>query len=318
MRALNGRHALRFRIGIAIEAHEPFHSRSARMSDVYTPPKVWEYDPENGGQFAGVNRPTAGAREQHELPVGEHPFQLYSLGTPNGVKVTIMFEELLEKGYSEAEYDAWLIKIFESQQFWSGFVDINPNSKIPALVDRSGPTPFRVFESGAILVHLAEKFDYLLPKANPARAETMSWLMWQMGSAPFIGGGFGHFYVYAPERYKDPIDRYAMETKRLFAVADMQLAKTEYLAGDYSIADIAAYTWLGNLFHGAYNGSHVFLSLDDYANVARWVRAIDARPGVIRGRLVNTQSGLDERHSAADFDAIDPALFDPVRKRPDF
>jgi GST-like protein len=287
------------------------------MNDVYTPPKVWEYDPDNGGQFAGVNRPTAGAREEHELPVGEHPFQLYSLGTPNGMKVTIMFEELLEAGYA-AEYDAWLIKIFESQQFWSGYVDINPNSKIPAMVDRSGPAPFRVFESGAILVHLAEKFGYLLPKDNPARAETMSWLMWQMGSAPFIGGGFGHFYVYAPERYKYPIDRYAMETKRLFSVADLQLGKTEYLAGEYSIADIAAYTWLGNLFHGAYNRSDVFLGLDEYKNVERWVRAIDARPGVIRGRLVNTQSGLAERHSAKDFDTLDRELFDPVRKRPDF
>jgi GST-like protein len=287
------------------------------MNDVYTPPKVWEYDPGNGGQFAGVNRPTAGAREEHELPVGEHPFQLYSLGTPNGMKVTIMLEELLEAGY-DAEYDAWLIKIFESQQFWSGFVDINPNSKIPAMVDRSGPAPFRVFESGAILVHLAEKFGYLLPKDNPARAETLSWLMWQMGSAPFIGGGFGHFYVYAPERYKYPIDRYAMETKRLFSVADLQLGKTEYLAGDYSIADIAAYTWLGNLFHGAYNRSDVFLGLDEYTNVARWTRAIDARPGVIRGRLVNTQSGLSERHSAKDFGTLDKELFDPVRKRPDF
>ncbi|HEY7807622.1 MAG TPA: glutathione-dependent disulfide-bond oxidoreductase [Croceibacterium sp.] len=288
------------------------------MSDVYTPPKVWEYDPANGGQFAGVNRPTAGAREEHELPVGEHKFQLYSLGTPNGVKATIMFEELLEAGY-DAEYDAWLVKIFESQQFWSGFVDINPNSKIPALVDRSGPAPFRVFESGAILIHLAEKFDYLLPKSQPARAETLSWLMWQMGSAPFIGGGFGHFYVYAPERYKYPIDRYAMETKRLFSVADMQLGKTEYLAGaDYTIADIAAYTWLGNLYHGAYNRSDVFLGLDEYENVGRWTRAIDARPGAIRGRLVNTQSGLSERHSAKDFDTLDKSLFDPVRKRPDF
>jgi GST-like protein len=274
------------------------------MNDVYTPPKVWEYDPENGGQFAGVNRPTAGAREEHELPVGEHPFQLYSLGTPNGVKVTIMFEELLEAGY-DAEYDAWLIKIFEGNQFWSGFVDINPNSKIPALVDRSGPQPFRVFESGAILFHLAEKFGYLLPKENPARAETMSWLMWQMGSAPFMGGGFGHFYVYAPERYKYPIDRYAMETKRLFSVADMQLAKTEYLAGaDYTIADIAAYTWLGNLYHGAYNRCDVFLGLDEYENVGRWVKAIDAR--------------LSERHSAKDFDTLDKSLFDPVRKRADY
>jgi GST-like protein len=285
------------------------------MSDVYTPPEVWDYDPANGGQFAGINRPTAGPREEHALPVGEHPFQLYSLGTPNGVKATIMLEELLEAGHA-AEYDAWMIKIFEANQFWSGFVDINPNSKIPALVDRSGPEPFRVFESGAILVHLAEKFDYLLPKTNPQRAETFSWLMWQMGSAPFIGGGFGHFYVYAPERYKYPIDRYAMETKRLFAVADMQLAKTEYLAGaDYTIADIAAYTWLGNLYHGAYNRCDIFLGLDAYTNVARWVKAIDARPGAIRGRLVNTQL-MAERHSAADFDAIAPEHHDPVRKRP--
>ena len=269
------------------------------MSDVYTPPEVWEFDPENGGQFAGINRPTAGPREERELPVGDHPFQLYSLGTPNGVKVTIMFEELLEAGFSGAEYDAWMIKIFEAEQFWSGFVDLNPNSKIPALLDRSGPNPFRVFESGAILVHLAEKFDFLLPRTNPARAETLSWLMWQMGSAPFIGGGFGHFYVYAPERYKYPIDRYAMETKRLFAVADMQLAKTEYLAG------------------GDYKGSDKFLSLHEYENVGRWVKAIDARPAAIRGRLVNTQA-LPERHSAADFDTVeDRSLFDPVRKRAD-
>jgi GST-like protein len=233
------------------------------------------------------------------------------------VKVTIMFEELLEKGFSDAEYDAWLIKIFEGAQFWSGFVDLNPNSKIPALLDKSGSEPFRVFESGAILVHLAEKFDYLLPKANPARAETLSWLMWQMGSAPFIGGGFGHFYVYAPERYKYPIDRYAMETKRLFDVADRQLAKTEYLAGEYSVADIAAYTWLGNLFHGAYKGSDEFLSLHEYENVGRWVKAIDARPAAIRGRLVNSQA-MAERHSEADFDAVeDRSLFDPVRKRAD-
>jgi GST-like protein len=234
------------------------------------------------------------------------------------VKVTIMFEELLEAGFSGAEYDAWRIEIFNGQQFWSGFVDLNPNSKIPALLDRSGPQPFRVFESGAILLHLAEKFDYLLPKTGPARAETLSWLMWQMGTAPFIGGGFGHFYVYAPERYKYPIDRYAMETKRIFAVADMQLAKTEYLAGaDYTIADIAAYTWLGNLYHGAYNGADRFLSLHEYENVGRWVKAIDARPGAIRGRLVNTQT-MPERHSAADFDAVeDRSLFEPVRKRAD-
>ena len=287
------------------------------MSDVYTPPEVWEYDPANGGQFAGLNRPTAGAREEKALPAGEHPFQLYSLGTPNGVKATIMFEELLEKGFSEAEYDAWRIEIFNGHQFCSGFVELNPNSKIPALLDRSGPEPFRVFESGAILIHLAEKFDYLLPKTNPARAEALSWLMWQMGSAPFIGGGFGHFYVYAPERYKYPIDRYAMETKRLFAVADMQLAKTEYLAGnDYTIADIATYTWLGNLYHGAYYGADKFLSLHEYENVGRWVKTIDARPGAIRGRLVNTKA-LPERHSAADFDAVDKELLSPVRKRAD-
>lgn len=287
------------------------------VSDVYEPPKVWTMEEGHGGAFAGINRPTAGARHEHELPLGEHPFQLYSLGTPNGVKVTIMFEELLEAGFSEAEYDAWMIKIFAGDQFGSGFTELNPNGKIPALLDRSGPTPFRVFESGAILVHLAEKFDFLLPKENPARAEAMSWLMWQMGSAPFIGGGFGHFYVYAPERYRYPIDRYAMETKRLFSVADLQLAKTEFLAGaDYSIADIAAYTWLGNLFHGAYNRCDIFLGLDEYTNVARWVKAIDARPGAIRGRLVNTQV-LGERHSAADFDALESEHLDPVRKRPD-
>ena len=289
------------------------------MSDeTYTPPAVWTFDPGNGGQFAGVNRPTAGAREEKVLPVGDHPFQLYSLGTPNGVKVSIMFEELLEAGFSEAEYDAWQIKIFASDQFGSGFVDLNPNSKIPALLDRSGPEAFRVFESGAILMHLAEKFDFLLPKTNPARAEALSWLMWQMGSAPFMGGGFGHFYVYAPERYRYPIDRYAMETKRLFDVANQRLAKSEYLAGaDYTIADIASYTWLGNLFHGAYNRCDIFLSLDEYEHVARWVRQIDLRPGAIRGRLVNTQA-LPERHSAADFAKVeDRSLFDPVRKRAD-
>lgn len=286
--------------------------------ETYTPPKIWEVDLKNGGQFAGINRPTAGAREEKTLPEGDHPFQLYSLGTPNGVKVTIMFEELIEAGFSEAEYDAWLIKIFDADQFGSGFVDLNPNSKIPALLDKSGDTPFRVFESGAILLHLAEKFDYLLPKAGPARAEALSWLMWQMGSAPSIGGGFGHFYVYAPERFKYPIDRFAMETKRLYSVADQQLAKTEFLAGDdYTVADIAAYPWLGNLYHGAYNGADTFLSLHEYENVGRWVKAIDARPGVIRGRLVNTQA-MGERHSMADFEAVeDKSLFDIVRKRAD-
>lgn len=288
------------------------------MSDVYVPPRVWTNEADNGGQFSAINRPTAGAREDKALPEGEHPFQLYSLGTPNGVKVTIMLEELLEAGFSEAEYDAWQTRIFAGDQFWSGFVDLNPNSKIPALLDKSGPERFRVFESGAILLHLAEKFDFLLPKANPTRAETFSWLMWQMGSAPFIGGGFGHFYVYAPERYKYPIDRYAMETKRLFDVADQQLGKTAFLAGnDYTIADIAAYTWLGNLFHGAYNRCDIFLGLDEYQNVARWVRQIDQRPGAIRGRIVNTQA-MPERHSAADFDKVeDRTLFNAVRTRPD-
>ncbi|GAA5052290.1 glutathione-dependent disulfide-bond oxidoreductase [Erythrobacter westpacificensis] len=287
------------------------------MSDVYTPPEVWQ-PTESGGQFSGINRPTAGARVQKDLPVGEHPFQLYSLGTPNGVKVTIMFEELLERGYAEAEYDAWKIDISKGEQFWSGFVDINPNSKIPALVDRSGDTPFRVFEGGAILQHLAEKFDYLLPKTNPARAETLSWLSWQIGTAPFIGGGFGHFYEYAPEKYEYPINRYAMETKRIFDVANNQLAKTNFLAGDeLTIADIAAYPWLGNLYHGAYSGSDRFLSLHEYENVGRWVKEIDARPAAIRGRLVNTKA-MPERHSAADFGNVeDKSLFDRVRKRAD-
>ncbi|MXP26776.1 glutathione-dependent disulfide-bond oxidoreductase [Altererythrobacter indicus] len=284
--------------------------------DTYTPPAVWTFDPENGGQFAGINRPTAGAREEKALPVGEHPFQLYSLGTPNGVKVTIMFEELLEAGFSDAEYDAWMIKIFNGDQFGSGFVELNPNSKIPALEDRSGPTPFRVFESGAILMHLAEKFDHLLPKENPARAECLSWLMWQMGSAPSIGGGFGHFYNYAPVHYKYPIDRYSMETKRLFDVADQQLAKTRFLAGeDYTIADIAAYTWLGNLYRGeAYGEAAKFLSLQEYENVGRWVGEIDSRPAARRGKLVNSQKGLEERHSAADFDTLPKELLEGISK----
>lgn len=287
------------------------------MSDTYTPPEVWK-PAESGGQFSGINRPTAGAREEKDLPRGEHPFQLYSLGTPNGVKVTMMFEELLEAGYSGAEYDAWMIKIFEGEQFWSGFVELNPNSKIPALLDQSGAKPFRVFESGAILQHLAETFDYLLPKTNPARAETLSWLNWQMGTAPFIGGGFGHFYEYAPEKYEYPINRYAMETKRIFDVANNRLGETQYLAGDdLTIADIAVYPWLGNLYHGAYSGSDRFLSLHEYENVGRWVKEIDARPAAIRGRLVNTKA-MPERHSAADFDAVeDRSLFEPVRKRAD-
>lgn len=287
------------------------------MSDVYTPPKVWT-NTVSGGTFASINAPTAGAREEKELPVGEHPFQLYSLGTPNGVKVSIMFEELLAAGHSGAEYDAWRINIGQGEQFGSGFVGLNPNSKIPALEDRSGPTPFRVFETGSILFHLAEKFDFMLPKTQPGRAEVMSWLMWQMGSAPFIGGGFGHFYAYAPEKYEYAINRYAMETKRLFDVANQRLAQTRYLAGDdLSIADFATYPWLGNLFHGTYNRCDIFLSLDDYEHVARWVRELDARPAVIRGRLVNT-AAMPERHSTADFDAVeDRNLFAPVRKRAD-
>ena len=287
------------------------------MSDVYTPPAVWQ-PTESGGAFASINRPTAGARHEAELPVGEHPFQLYSLGTPNGVKVTIMFEELLEAGFTGAEYDAWLINIGKGDQFGSGFTALNPNGKIPALQDRSGDTPFRVFEGGAMLIHLAEKFDYLLPKTNPARAETLSWLSWQIGTAPFIGGGFGHFYEYAPEKYEYAINRYAMETKRIFDVANNQLAETRFLAGDeMTIADVAAYPWLGNLYHGAYSGSDKFLSLHENEHVGRWVKEIDARPAVIRGRLVNTKA-LPERHSAADFDKVeDRSLFDPVRKRAD-
>jgi len=281
------------------------------MTDTpYTPPKVWTWEGDLGGRFGGINRPTAGAREDRALPVGEHPFQLYSLGTPNGQKVTIMFEELLAAGHADAEYDAWLIDIMESQQFWSGFVEINPNSKIPALVDRSGAEPFRVFESGAILLHLAEKFDFLLPRSPARRAETLSWLMWQMGSAPLLGGGFGHFYAYAPIKIEYAINRFALEAKRLFDVANQQLARTRFLAGDdYTIADIAAWPWLGMLYRGdAYDNGAEFLSLHEYEHVGRWVKEIGQRPGVIRGRLVNSAKGITERHSAADFVALDPEL----------
>ena len=281
------------------------------MADTpYTPPAVWKWEGDLGGRFGGINRPTAGARERKDLPVGDHPFQLYSLGTPNGQKVTIMFEELLEAGFSEAEYDAWMINIMESQQFTSGFVDINPNSKIPALVDRSGEKPFRIFESGAILVHLAEKFDFLLPRDPEQRAETLSWLMWQMGSAPFLGGGFGHFYAYAPIKIEYAIDRYALEAKRLFDVANQRLAQTRFLAGDdYSIADIAAYPWLGMLYRGeAYNNGAEFLSLHEYAHVGRWIDEIGQRPGAIRGSLVNSAKGIPERHSATDFNILNPEL----------
>ena len=279
------------------------------MADpTYTPPEVWTHDAENGGRFASINRPTAGAREQKELPVGEHDFQLYSLATPNGVKATIMFEELLEAGHSGAEYDAFTVNIGNGDQFGSGFVDLNPNSKIPTLLDRSGDRPVRVFESGAILLHLAEKFGAFLP-TDRSRAEVLSWLFWQVGSAPFIGGGFGHFYAYAPEKYEYPINRYAMETKRLFDVADKRLAESEYLGGDeYTVADIATFPWLAPFVEGTiYNEAKTFLSIHEYENVARWAKQIAARPAVKRGRIVNKAWGdedtqLLERHSAADFE----------------
>ncbi|GAM07399.1 MULTISPECIES: glutathione-dependent disulfide-bond oxidoreductase [Novosphingobium] len=279
------------------------------MADTtYTPPKVWTHDAENGGTWASINRPTAGAREEKELPRGEHPFQLYSLGTPNGQKVTILFEELLAAGVSEAEYDAWLVNIGEGTQFTSGFVEINPNSKIPALLDCSGETPVRVFESGAILFHLAEKFGMFLPKDGAARTECMSWLMWQMSTAPIIGGGFGHFYAYAPEKFEYPINRFAMETKRIMDVADKRLAETRYLAGDdYTIADIAAYGWLGGFVRGeSYTDAATFLSVHEYTNLMRWGEELGERTGVKRGLVVNRDAPgkIKERHSAADIDAV--------------
>ncbi|WJT00143.1 glutathione-dependent disulfide-bond oxidoreductase [Novosphingobium humi] len=276
------------------------------MSDTYTPPKVWTWDKSNGGQFASINRPVSGATHEKVLPVGQHGLQLYSLATPNGQKVTIMLEELLAAGHAGAEYDAWFIDIGAGDQFGSGFVEINPNSKIPALLDRTEANPVRVFESGAILIYLAEKFGAFLPTSGAARAETFSWLNWQMGSAPFIGGGFGHFYFYAPEKYEYPINRYAMETKRLFDVADKRLAQSRFLGSDdYSIADMAAYPWLGNLWRGdAYGDAKTFLGLEEYENVGRWVTEIDAREATQRGRLVNNRKGLLERHSAQDFESL--------------
>ncbi len=279
------------------------------MSDAtYTPPKVWTNDVANGGKFANINRPTAGAREEKALPVGEHDFQLYSLATPNGVKASIMLEELLEAGHSGAEYDAWTINIGEGEQFGSGFVDINPNSKIPALLDRSGAEPVHIFESGSILVHLAEKFSAFLPSDGPARTEAFNWLFWQIGSAPFIGGGFGHFYAYAPEKYEYPINRYAMETKRLFDVANNRLKDSHYLAGDdYTVADMAAFPWMAPFVTGdIYEDADVFLSIHEYEAVARWAKEIAARPAVKRGRIVNKVWGeeneqLAERHSVEDF-----------------
>ena len=285
------------------------------MTDTeYVPPKVWTWDKENGGRFAAINRPTSGAQTEKELPVGKHPFQLYSLGTPNGMKVTIMLEELLAVGHSGAEYDAWLINIGAGDQFGSGFVALNPNSKIPAMCDRSGAAPIRLFESGAMLLHLAEKFGAFIPTDPAGRAECLSWLMWQMGSAPFIGGGFGHFYAYAPVKIEYAIDRYAMETKRLFDVADKRLAKAPYLAGDaISIADFAAFPWLGALYRGlAYNDAKTFLALDEYTHVGRWVMELNSRPATRRGMVVNRAMGgeegtfLAERHDASDFDSLKP------------
>ena len=276
------------------------------MTTPYTPPKVWTWDQENGGKFASINRPIAGATHDKDLPRGVHPFQLYSLATPNGVKVTLMFEELLQAGHA-AEYDAWLITIGKGEQFGSGFVAVNPNSKIPALLDMSGPQPLRVFESGSILIHLAEKFGAFLPQSGPMRTETLNWLMWQMGSAPFLGGGFGHFYTYAPEKIEYAINRYAMEVKRQLDVLDRHLAENAWMAGDYSIADMAIWPWYGNLVLGrSYPEADKFLDVGIYSNLKRWADAIEARPAAKRGRLVNKVSGdpseqMAERHSAADF-----------------
>jgi GSH-dependent disulfide-bond oxidoreductase len=274
----------------------------------YTPPKVWTWDKENGGQFASINRPVAGPTHDKELPVGRHPMQLYSLATPNGVKVTVMLEELLALGHMGAEYDAWLIRINEGQQFGSGFVHANPNSKIPALVDHSEETPVRVFESGAILQYLAEKFGAFLPTTGAGRAECLSWLFWQMGRAPFLGGGFGHFYAYAPAKFEYPINRYAMEVKRQLDVLDRQLAEHRFLAGDdYTIADMAVWPWYGTLVKGQLYEAGEFLSVQDYKNVLRWTDEIALRPAVQRGRKVNRAWGepssqLHERHEASDFD----------------
>jgi GST-like protein len=275
----------------------------------YVPPKVWTWNKPSGGRFASINRPIAGSTHDKELPVGRHPLQLYSLATPNGQKVTMMLEELLALGHKGAEYDAWLIRIADGDQFGSGFVAVNPNSKIPALMDRSGAKPIRVFESGAILMYLAEKFGALLPTEPAARAECLSWLFWQMGSAPYLGGGFGHFYAYAPSKMEYPIDRFSMEVKRQMDVLDRRLAETEYVAGDsYTIADIAIFPWYGGLAKGwLYNDSATFLSVQDYKNVQRWAEMIWQRPAVKRGRMVNRITGepsmqLHERHEASDFD----------------
>jgi len=279
------------------------------MTSEYTPPKVWTWDQPSGGQFANINRPTAGHTHEKELPVGRHPLQLYSLGTPNGQKVTILLEELLALGISGAEYDAWLINIGEGDQFGSGFVAVNPNSKIPALMDRSGPAPIRVFESGAILLYLAEKFGHFLPREPALRAETLSWLFWQMGSAPYLGGGFGHFFVYAPVKIEYAINRFAMETKRQLDVLNRRLAESEYIAGSsYTIADMAIFPWYGSVAKGwSYAGAAEFLATHEYTHLLRWVDQLLARPAVRRGRIVNRTHGepseqLRERHEASDFE----------------
>lgn len=278
------------------------------MNDVYTPPEVWSWDQDNGGKFASTNRPVAGATHDKELPEGEHAFQLHSMATPNGVKVTIMFEELLELGIKEAEYDAWYIDIMEGDQFGSGFVDINPNSKIPAMVHRTENSSRRVFESGAILLYLAEHFQKFLPADPDAHAETLSWLFWQVGSGPFLGGGFGHFYAYAPEKYEYPINRFAMEVKRQLDVLEQRLAENTYLAGEeYTIADIAVWPWYGGLVRGVLYEAAEFLDVASYKHVNRWADDIAKRPAVIRGRRVNRAWGeeneqLRERHSAKDFE----------------
>ncbi|WP_417514467.1 glutathione-dependent disulfide-bond oxidoreductase [Minwuia sp.] len=278
------------------------------QQDEYTPPKVWRWDAESGGRFANINRPIAGATHDKELPVGKHPHQLYSLATPNGVKVTVMFEELLDKGHSDAEYDAWLIKIGDGDQFGSGFVEANPNSKIPALMDHSTETPTRVFESGSILLYLAEKFGEFLPKDHAKRTEALNWLFWQMGSAPYLGGGFGHFYAYAPFKMEYPINRFTMEVKRQLDVLDRRLADNEYLGGaDYTIADMAVWPWYGALVKGLVYDAGEFIEAHTYTNVLRWTDQIGARPAVKRGRMVNRVMGdpasqLHERHDASDFE----------------
>ncbi len=285
-------------------------STNTESTNIYTPPKVWKWEAGNGGKFANINRPVSGATHEKALPVGEHPLQVYSLATPNGVKVTVMLEELLALGIKEAEYDAWLIDITEGDQFSSGFVEINPNSKIPAMMDHSVSPPQRVFESGAILLYLAEKFGAFIPKDPVAKTECMNWVFWQMGSAPFLGGGFGHFYAYAPEKFEYPINRFTMEVKRQLDVLDKRLADNPYLAGEeYSIADILVWSWYGALVLGRLYDAAEFLEVDSYKNVMRWAKAIDLRPAVQRGRIVNRTWGetfeqLRERHSAADFDQL--------------